>query len=301
MKVLILSDNKPGHLNQSLAFVRHLQLDYEVAEVAFPGRLAKALSYLCDRLGWYVPALFVAPLLQGDYCAVVSAGSETYYANKTLARRLGCKSVAIMLPRGYRYDFSLIVAQEHDRPPLRANILTLPINLCRVVPGGVFRGEEGKRYVSLIIGGNSKQFSLEAPFMRARLEEIFRLFPEHDILVTTSRRTPQEVERILKEFPFYRSFIYSQDPVNPIPDFLAISDTVFITSDSTSMISEAVSYGAAAVEVLGLPAKNRDNKFSRMVARLAELGTLHLFDGEVAACRRKIDVAERLKDVNPCA
>jgi hypothetical protein len=50
-----------------------------------------------------------------------------------------------------------------------------------------------------------------------------------------------------------------------------------------------------------LPAKNRDNKFSRMVARLAELGTLHLFDGEVAACRRKIDMAERLKDVNPCA
>jgi hypothetical protein len=38
-----------------------------------------------------------------------------------------------------------------------------------------------------------------------------------------------------------------------------------------------------------------------MVARLAELGTLHLFDGEVAACQRKIDVAERLKDVNPCA
>jgi hypothetical protein len=301
MKVLILSDNKPGHLNQSLAFVRHLHLDCEVAEVAFRSRLAKALSYLCDRLRWYPPALFVAPALSGDYCAVVSTGSETYYANKTLARRLGCKSVAIMLPRGYRYDFSLIVAQEHDRPPLRANILSLPINLCRVIPEGVFRGEPGRRYVSLIIGGNSKQFSMDAPFMRARLEEIFRLFPEHDFLVTTSRRTPQEVERILREFPFCRSFIYSQDPVNPIPDFLAISDYVFITSDSTAMISEAVSFGAAAVEILALPAKNPDNKFSRLVERLAELGSLHLFAGEVDACRLKIDVAERLKDVNPCA
>jgi hypothetical protein len=36
---------------------------------------------------------------------VVSAGSETYYANKVLARRHGVPSVAIMLPRGYRLNF----------------------------------------------------------------------------------------------------------------------------------------------------------------------------------------------------
>jgi uncharacterized protein len=43
-KVLILSDGKPGHVNQSLAYARLLGKPYEIRRVAFKFRIFKALS-----------------------------------------------------------------------------------------------------------------------------------------------------------------------------------------------------------------------------------------------------------------
>ena len=50
---LIISDGKPGHFNQSIACCKHLGLDYEITDVAYKSRPAKALSYLLDQLGIY--------------------------------------------------------------------------------------------------------------------------------------------------------------------------------------------------------------------------------------------------------
>lgn len=300
-KVLILSDGKPGHVNQSIAFAGLLGLEYEIRDTGFRSRGAKALSYLLDRLGLYSGSLFRPVAVEGDYCALVSAGSETYYANRTLARRLGLKSVAIMLPKGYRFDFDLILAQEHDEPPQRQNILPLPINLCRVQPRGVVQPGGKKPRVSVILGGDSKVFRLEAESLRRELEAVFRLFAGGEFLVTTSRRTPEAVEELVRSLPFDQAVIYSERPVNPIPDFLSFSDHVFLTGDSSSMVSEAVSFGSACVEVLPVRSLRPGNKIERMVARLAQMGCLHLFDGEIGHCRRKIDLADCLQGVSLCA
>ena len=107
-----------------------------------------------------------------------------------------------MLPRGYRYDFELIVAQQHDRPPRRSNILVLPVNLSCVEPQGLV-GRAGERpCVALIVGGPSRHFGMDADRLREQVARIFALFPEADLLLTTSRRTPREVEAMLEALPF---------------------------------------------------------------------------------------------------
>lgn len=299
-QLLILSDGKPGHLNQSLAFAKLLGYSWQVRRVAFKSRFCKALSYLADRVGLRLPGLFRVEGEGPGGCAVVSAGSETYYANKVLARRLQVPAVAIMLPRGYRYDFDLIVAQQHDRPPRLKNLLSLPVNLSRVEPQGLVAGQGERPCVALIIGGPSRHFSMDPDRLREQVSRIFELFPHADMLLTTSRRTPPEVERMLETIPFRRSIIYSREPINPIPDFLAISDYVFVTEDSTSMISEAVSYGNACVEVLPLQATAARNKVGAMVTELAARGCLHRFDGSLGDCRRKLDLRAELERVRPC-
>ena len=50
-KVLILTDGKAGHENQSKAFARALGCDFDLVEVHFKSGFAKALSYLYDHLG----------------------------------------------------------------------------------------------------------------------------------------------------------------------------------------------------------------------------------------------------------
>jgi len=296
MSALVLSDGKPGHLNQSLAFVELTGLDYDLLEVHPRNRLAKGLSYLLDRAGISCPALLTPLEVSGDYRLVVSTGSDTYYANKLLARRLGARSVAIMLPRGFAYDFDLILAPQHDRPPRRKNLLSLPINVCHVVPQGVFKPREGRDYIALVIGGDSAHCRLNPDRLLRQIGQVFELFPETDKVVTTSRRTPRAVEDALDGFNFAEKVIYSKTPVNPIPDFLASSSRVFLTGDSTSMISEAVSFGTGSVEILPVDYLKPENKIRAMITTLEAAGCLHVFDGVVGHCNRKIDLRRLLED-----
>jgi uncharacterized protein len=300
-KVLILSDGKPGHLNQSLAFARLLQLDYDLVDCRCRSRWAKAASYFLDRFGIRSAALFRVGPHGERYVAVLSAGSETYYANKVLAARLKAKAVAIMLPSGYRLDYDLIVAQEHDRPPARSNLLSLPVNLAAPSPQGVVDFVASQQSVGVIVGGPSRHFELSFEQLRQQLATIFSLFPGADLVATTSRRTPAEVEELVASFPFRRSVLFNREPVNPIPDFLAHCQTVFVTGDSTSMVSEAVSFGQASIEVLPMVPRVADSKILRMLQRLEELGYLHTFDGSLGHCRRKFDQQAILGTVWPCA
>ena len=173
-RLLILSDGKPGHVNQSIAFARHLDLDYEISSVAFKWRGGKALSYLFSQTHIYTSTLFFSEINSGRYAAVVSAGSGTYYANRTLARQLQCKSVAIMLPSGYPLDFDLIVAQQHDNPPSQSNIISIPINLTYVEPQGTVRVDPGEKYIALIIGGDNHHCQMDAVLLKKHLLPIQR-------------------------------------------------------------------------------------------------------------------------------
>ena len=268
--------------------------------VDFRRRSFKILSYLLDRVGVYTLSLLRLDPPEGDFCAVVSAGSETYYANKVLARRLGVPSVAIMLPRGYRLDFDRIIAQEHDRPPRRRNILVLPVNLSRVEPQGVFRPRAGERYVALVVGGPNPVFGFDRDQFRQALDAVFACFPGYRIVVTTSRRTPAGIEEEIDRYPFEEKIIFSRNPVNPIPDFLASCEYVFLTADSTSMISEAVTFGRARIEIIPLPTRKDPGKYDRMIAKLVELGCVHRFDGRPGTADRKIDLADMLGGVTIC-
>ena len=289
-KVLILSDGKPGHVNQSVAFARLLDLPFEIRRVSFPTRLNKAISYILDRLGVSARCLFKIAGDLPECSTVVSAGSETYYANRVLARSLGARSVAIMLPRSYRYDFDLIVAQQHDQPPVRDNILTLPVNLSYPEPKGLVSRDGDRPCVSLIIGGSSRHYQMDVTTLEKQMQQIFDLFPKADFLVTTSRRTPPEVEAFVENGPFRYKVIASRQEVNPIPDFLAISDYVFVTEDSTSMISEAICFGQASVELLPLMKYGKSNKIEHMIATLEQQGCLHVFHGALGNCDRKLDL-----------
>jgi len=295
-KALILSDGKPGHLNQSIAFCKLLGIDYEVHNVRPRGRFCKAFSYLADRVSLYTKSLFDCEGVLPKAQVVVSAGSDTYYANRVIAKSLGARSVAIMLPKGFRYDFDLIVAQEHDQPPMQDNVVVVPVNLSYPEPQGLVQRIEGKTCVSVIIGGSSRHFNMDVERVEKQLRQIYTLFPDADFVATTSRRTPPDVESLVEQEPFRCKVIASKENMNPIPDFLAISDYVFVTEDSTSMISEAVSFGQSCVEVLPLEKIGVSGKIERLVNFLAKDKCLHFFDGRIGSCSKKVNLKHKLQE-----
>ena len=72
---------------------------------------------------------------------------------------------------------------------------------------------------------------------------------------------------------------------------------MFITGDSTSMISEAVSYGKSNVVVLPLESQE-ENKFTRFIDTLEKEEYLHIFNGSIENKNKKIDFRKYVKDVN---
>jgi len=293
--LLIVSDGRKGHENQSVALAKYLGKPYEIVEVdaAFIG--SKLLGYAGDKLNIHWKNFIMQNKIpERSYSAVIGTGSSTYYAVKYLAKFYHAKSVTTMLPRGYRYDFDIIFAQSHDNPPRQANIIEIPANFAYVEPEGIYRSYG--RSIGVVIGGDNGIFSFDITRLRKQLDQIVALFSGYEIAVTTSPRTSEEVESLVASYGFDYEVIYSQKPLNPIPDFLAQCERVFVTADSTSMISEAVSFGKASVEVLPLQS-SKENKFDRFITQLESGGYLHRFDGTVKDANRKIDFRDYLEGV----
>ncbi len=303
---LIVSDGKPGHFNQSIAFCKHLGLDYAIIEVAYKSKLHKALSYLLDHFGIYTEKLYTDSSFKfqvSDFSYIVSTGSTTYYANKLMAKKLGCPNVAILHPKGYRLDFSHIFCPFYDHPPKRKNITELPLNLCAADP--TFFAEKTAEFktkhtpkkpaIGIIIGGSNAVSIMDPVETEQQLERIFEATEGMERWVTTSRRTPKQVEGVIDGFDFDYKLINSRDPYNPIPAFIQLCDRLFVTSDSASMISECASFGTAKVEVLMNRQLKTPNKFEELIQGLETSGAVHVFNGTLGTADTKIDLGPLLQ------
>jgi len=292
-RILILNDGRIGHFNQSVALAKYLDMPYDVVEVLPKYSWSKSLTYVLDKFGVKTKFLFHDITLDHDtYVMVVGTGSRTYYMVKVLAEQLEAKSVVMMLPQGYRYDFDTIFAQSHDTPPKQDNIIEIPANFAYVEPQGIYNSE--KKSIGIVIGGDNKVFVMSKERLKEQLDLIKHFYEGYEIAVTTSPRTSVEVEQLVQSYHFEYEVIFSQKRINPIPDFLEQCETVFITGDSTSMISEAVSYGRSNVVVLPLESQ-KNNKFEHFIESLEKEGYLHIFDGTIKNRNKKIDFREYLK------
>lgn len=283
-KALILTDGKAGHENQSKAFARALGCDFDIVQVKFKSNAAKAASYLLDRFCIDAISLFtVTPQLPATPQLVIGTGSGTFYAAKAIARRLGIPCGVVLYPRGYRISgFGCILAPEFDRPAPAPNVVTIPVNLVSAdaafyeVGVKAFRErhpDSGRSAVAVIVGGPNKCSFMTAGWMRRQLEQIFATHgAECDIWVTTSRRTPPDVESVVDSFPFSYKLLYSRDHFNPIPAFVSLASHLYVTAESTGMLSEACSFGSAEVHVMD-NLNPGPHKFRRFAEFCASLGT----------------------------
>lgn len=289
MKALILTDGKAGHENQSKAFARALGCDFDVIAVKFKSKAAKALSYLLDNLGIRSEALIEGTsAIDADtgYNIVVGTGSGTFYAAKSIAKRIKVPCGAVLLPRGYHLEsFDCILAPAFDNPPKAPNVVKIPVNL--VAADAAFyengikaflekRGgkERHGEAVAVIVGGPNKCSSMSPAWMKQQLEKIFAVHKPagHEIWVTTSRRTPPEVEAVVDSFPFDYKLLYSKDHFNPIPAFVSLASHLYVTAESTGMLSEACSFGKAEVHVMDNlnPGRHKFRKFAKFCSQLAD-------------------------------
>lgn len=285
-KVLILTDGKAGHENQSKAFARALGCEFVLQPISFRSKFAKMLSYLLDRTGIRTLSLFNlgdSTIPRDTYAAVIGTGSGTFYAAKSLAKKLDVTCGVVLYPRGYDLSsFDCILAPAFDNPAEAPNIVRIPANLVATDAAFYETGTQAflerhtpqKDAVAVIVGGPNKCSTMSADWMKAELDRIFAEHAGCEFWVTTSRRTPPEVETVVDSFPFDYKLLYSKDHFNPIPAFVSKAKILYVTAESTGMLSESCTFGAAEVHALD-NLNPGPHKFRRFVEGLVEQGFLN--------------------------
>ena len=308
---LILSDGKPGHENQSKALAEGLGFSFRILPCVYPKKAKKTLSYLCDHLGLSIDLAGILPeatkLIEAERPALlIGTGSNTFYSLKLLRKKFNIPCVAVLTPSGYSLKgFDAVLAPSFDNPPSHENVIVVPTNLTPARPD-FYREQttaflerytpEKPRAVGVIIGGKNPIADVTPEWLKTQLDQIFAATPDCEHWVTTSRRTSPEAEAVIDSFPFDYSLIFSREKFNPIPAFVTKCERLFVSADSTGMLSEAVAVGEAKVEVLDNLTVST-GKFARFVDLLCEEGYAHRFDGSIGISDRKVDLAPIFADL----
>jgi lauroyl/myristoyl acyltransferase/mitochondrial fission protein ELM1 len=313
--VLVLADGKAGHESQSRSVAEAFrQIEAESPEYRFRirtvpveyrsrwrRRLLAAVTFLLlpwirGRMGvlrFFLTARSCDSLRGVSADFVVSCGSSLIPVHLLAARENNAKKILLMKPSFpfHRARFDLIIASRHDAP-IRGRVVYTEIAPNALDPGklSVFGRELAERIgagagkkASLFIGGDTRDYAITPRSVEEALDRILGTVRStgSEILVTTSRRTSPAVERLVKrKFSGEKScrllvIANEANPQNVAQGMMGLSDTIFVTEDSVSMISEAAASGKKVVILKAgdgsLPAKLarfRDNLAEKHLAQV---------------------------------
>lgn len=236
-KIVILSDGKVGHLNQSLSlaesFKRYRQanginednVQVEIIEVRFKNRFLKALMN--------ITSIFSGPWCQGclgclrfalrkssyeklahTYAdVVISTGFSLAGVNSVYKFENNAKNAVCMKPGnlGFR-KFDMVVLPRHDvhKSIRRKNVIitdTSPniinnnyLEKAKIAVSGMIKKEHA-RILGVLLGGDNTDFEYTQRDISEVISQILDASNRigADILFTTSRRTAPIIENIVKE------------------------------------------------------------------------------------------------------
>jgi len=329
--VLVLSDGKTGHLNQSLAIARQIQkvrvmqgykeTDTKIAviDVKYKSKFARtALTVAAKFATWRCHGLMRCMkvclekesynMLMRTYSEyVVSCGSVTAAVNVFMAKENNAKNIIIMKPDmiGLR-QFSLAIIPKHDRPPLRKNVVTTTLAPNLIDRDSMHEyGAKLKEQVNIeknivlgaLIGGSNPGFTMTKDMVNKAISGIIEFCKAYDadLLLTTSRRTPKEVETLIKErlgkYGFCKLIVIANEKnmEGAVAGILDLCDIVTVSGESVSMVSEAIHSGKKVV-VFDLEKKNeRITKYERILDSLEREGYVN--------CAHPADLGTRLDKV----
>ncbi len=261
-KILILADDRPGTVSQSIGLAEEIGFEYEIIKLAYgffsflPNcLLGNSLLQLSSQSRREIKTLNYFPSL------VISAGRRSAPIAFHLKNHSSyqTKIVQIMNPNLDFRKFDFVILPKHDEidesnfPNLITTIGALTkINKNIILSesekfSSWFQNIAGTK-IALLVGGSSKKtkFEKDSALNLARITSEIAKNMGATVLVSTSPRTNYELAETLKlnlkcDFKFFDWKKMGGE--NPYLAILGYADFFIITGDSVSMISECCSTG----------------------------------------------------------
>lgn len=262
-----LIDGKPGHMQQSLGLVRALQAQVpcEILDIDITRQPVGLMDVLLRR--------FPGAFMKRRPHLVIGAGHATHFGLLAAKRVTGAFTVVLMKPSLPQFLFDLVVVPEHDEVPLGPRIAMTRGVLNPMRPGNKQPGS-----VVMLLGGESKHAGWDDAAVLQQVEIVAASMPDRSQLtVADSRRTPDSLSRTLHERFGERFQAWDACPPGWLADTLAVTETVWVTEDSVSMVYEALTAGCR-VGLLKLPEAQADSRVMRGISGLVDDGVVTRFN-----------------------
>ncbi len=304
MKIRIchLSEGVAGHDGQVLGVIKTLRdAGYDVSTKTVSVRwkihfLRGLLRLLSRKLSKY-PNFISRKLILFCYKfasvnevdVIISGGANLAPLNLAISKTLKVKNIHLSTPRDWKIsDFSAYITS--------SKVSTSPSNLVpEIVPnqfdpktckelGTKFiseKGIEGIKFSLLVLGGDGIGYT----YTKREWIELIDNFSsfcetkESNPLFITSRRTPKEIENLIKErFEVSMSVLFhSEKARGKFDHLLYLAHDIFVTEDSSTMISEAISSGKKVASIFPQNIKAPE-KYSQIIMKYESLGFIERCD-----------------------
>ena len=257
-RIWVLADQYIGNFNQCVGVAEALGFPYQIKRVSYNAfaRLPNVLlGATFIHLRREEPSSIVAPWPD----IVISAGRRTVPIVRAIKRASRGRSflVQTMWPGYPVEDLDLIATPWHDRVSERPNLVRTigaPHNVTkkRLVAAADEWGEQlsgiPRPRIALLVGGNTRRHRFTTTMAKTLARQISQLVDkwEGGLMVSTSRRTDPSARTALLDNIDTKTEVYvwrDEFRANPYLGYLALSDAVVVTGDSTSMCTEASATG----------------------------------------------------------
>ncbi|WP_309498461.1 ELM1/GtrOC1 family putative glycosyltransferase [Sulfurovum sp.] len=268
MNVLVVKDDKPGHYNQTEGILLSLKEIYphmtvEYIDVEIKSKISRKLLRVLlnhfvaffekDSSLKYIKYFYKKfNLPQNKPNLIISTGGNTANLNAWFAKVYNAKNILNGKLRGLGeelftkittvidlgYKNQIII----DAAPNTITSERLETESKNFLETHNLNGE----FYSLLLGGDGAGYLYDDHFYDELIGFVINTSENNKIkwLISTSRRTPLSIEKKLKKSleNYYAYFVaYNIKPEKVLLPFLGASKAVFVTEESSSMISEAIS------------------------------------------------------------
>jgi uncharacterized protein len=277
----IVSEGMAGTENQCLGVAEALGVPAQIKRIS----LRQPWKILSPYLGLEYGATFIPRLEPPWPDLLIASGRKSIAAARYIKRKSGGKTFTVQIqdPRIDARNFDLVAVPEHD-PTRGENVIVTVAAPNRITPLRLAKARNDfahlfammpSPHIAVLLGGNSRAHTMSELGMKRLGAQLSAL--NGSLIITASRRTTMEQKNaFLAGLDGRAHWHWDGTGENPYMGMLAWADTILVTADSVSMLSDAATTGKP---VYMIPMDGGTKRFDQFHQNLQNRGIIRPFTG----------------------
>lgn len=285
----IITEGLIGTENQCLGVAEALGVQPVVKRI----NLNEPWKTLSPYIGFETAKTFNGDRIEAPWPdLLIASGRKSIAASRFIKKMSQGKTFTVQLqdPRFRRDDFDILAVATHD-PASKLDHKNIVVT--QATPNRITKQKLADAYnkfsflqslpspkIGVLIGGTSGAQILTKDMVLTLANQLKDLVARgYGLMITTSRRTGEENTKILREqLQGDGIYFWNGTDENPYFGILAYADALIVTSESTSMVSEA---GTTGKPVYTVNLNGGKPRHVQMFENLRQKGVIRNFEGQI--------------------